>query len=164
MRHLTDEEIQSYLQGGRPEECKLIEDHLNICPECRNQLLLYQRLGDIVLSTTRKPTPNDFERAVMKRLASIQRRRRITDLIVIAVALIGSLTAATAFLLTPQIRQVVAGFLNHAWQSTVLFMSGNGGSAESLAVPLVGFLSLVLFAVIDRRIMASLKTAKEARA
>lgn len=162
MRHLTDEEIQSYLHGSRSEKRHLLKDHLNTCSECRNHLLLYERLGDIVLSTTCKPTPNDFERAVLKRLRSIRRQRRITDLIVTAVTLIGILTAVTAFLLTPQIRQVVAGFLNDTWQSTILFTSGNGGSAESLAIPLTGVLLLVLFAVIDRRIMAKLKMANEA--
>lgn len=163
MRHLTDEEIQSYLQSGRPEEWKLVEDHLNTCPECRNQLLLYKRLGDIVLSTTCKPTPNDFEKAVMKRLTSIQRQRRISDLIVAAVAVIGVLTAVLAFFLTPRIRQVVAGFLRDAWQSTIQFITGNGGSLESVAIPLIGLLFLMLFGAIDRRIMAKLNMTKVER-
>ena len=163
MRHLTDEEIQSYLQSSGSEERKRVENHLNTCTECRNQLLLYKRLGDIVLSTTCKPTPNDFEKAVMNRLKSIQHQRRISDLIVAAVALMGILSAALAFLLTPLIRQVIAGFLRDAWQSTIQLSTGNGGSAESIAIPLIGVLFLMLFAAIDRRIMAKLKMAKEAR-
>jgi len=159
MRHLADEEIQSYLQGSRLENRKLVEEHLDICPECRNQHLLYERLGDIVLSITRKPPPISFEKAVLKRLRSIQRQRRITDLIVTAVALIGILTALTAFLLTPQIRQVVVDFLDDAWQSTIQFTTGSGGSAESIAIPLIGVLFLMLFEAIDRRIIAKLKTS-----
>ena len=128
MRHLTDEEIQSYLQSCGSEEWKQVEDHLNTCTECRNQLLLYERIGDIVLSTTRKLTPGDFEKAVMKRVKRTQRHRRTTDLTVAAMALVGVLIAVSVILLTPQIRQVVSGFLNDARQKisslTVALMQG----------------------------------------
>jgi len=162
MRHLTDEEIQTYLQGYRSETRNLVEDHLDTCLECRNQLLLYERLGNIVLSSAHRPTPIGFEKTVMNGLRSIQRKRRINDLIVTAVALIGSLTAVAVFVLAPQIRQVVASYLDDAWQSIIQFTSGGGGSTESLAIPLIGLLLLVLFAVVDRQIMAKLKMANEA--
>jgi hypothetical protein len=116
----------------------------------------------MVLSAVTSQIPDGFERDVIQRLKRKQRQRRIADLIVAAVALIGIVTAVSAILLTPHLSQIATGYLTDAWNGTVQLMSGNGGSTESLAIPLIGILLLVLFAAIDRPIMAKLKTAREA--
>jgi hypothetical protein len=163
MKHLTDDEIQSYLQSGRLDRQRGVKNHLRICPDCQQQLLLYDKLGDIVISMDSEPIPNCFEKAVMKRLECTQRQRRITDLIVAAVALIGILTVGTAILLTPQLRQVVAGYLTDAWHGTIKLTPGSGVITESLAVPFFGVLLLALFAVIDRLIMATQRASRKVR-
>jgi predicted anti-sigma-YlaC factor YlaD len=40
--HLTDEQLQLYLQGGRSQETSLIEEHLYSCEDCRLQLAVYR--------------------------------------------------------------------------------------------------------------------------
>lgn len=44
LRHLTDEEIQDFLDGNIPEEKKYIQEHLRTCERCRNALQEYKSL------------------------------------------------------------------------------------------------------------------------
>lgn len=164
MNHLTDDEIQSYLQSGRSERQLRVKDHLQICPDCRQQLLLYEKLGNVITAMVSAPIRNGFEKAVLKRLETIRHQRRITDLLVAITAVFGILAVGTAILLAPQLRQSVAGYVADVWYHMTQNTSGSGGTVEYLAVPLLGVVLLLLFTVIDRRIMAKLKTAKEARA
>lgn len=163
MNHLTDGEIQSYLQSGRSERQLRVKDHLEICSDCRQKLLLYEKLGNIIAAMDSAPIRNGFEKAVLKRLEIIRQQRRITDILVAIAAIFGILIVGIAILLAPQLRQSVAGCLADVRNHMIQITSGSGGTAECLAVPLFGVVLLLLFAVIDRRIMAKLKTAKDAR-
>ena len=40
--HLTDEQLQLYLEGGISQETSLIEEHLYSCEDCRLQLAAYR--------------------------------------------------------------------------------------------------------------------------
>jgi len=42
LTHLTDEQLQLYLDGGKSEETLIIEEHLKLCKDCRQQLRAYQ--------------------------------------------------------------------------------------------------------------------------
>ena len=44
LRHLTDEEIQNYLDGNTSQQDIIVEDHLGTCGYCQNILKQYQSL------------------------------------------------------------------------------------------------------------------------
>lgn len=44
LRHLTDEEIQDYLDGNVPSGNRYVQEHLRKCERCRKALLEYQSL------------------------------------------------------------------------------------------------------------------------
>ena len=150
MKHLTDDTIQSYLQSSRSENWLQIEDHLSDCADCRKQLLLYEKLGEMVLSTSSHPIPKSFEIAVMRRLKKTQRQKRITDVIVATVTLVGLSITSAIVLLTPQVKQIVTNYLMDAWEYGIQFTSTANGMVDALAVPLFGIILFVLFAAVDR--------------
>ena len=44
MKHLTDDQIQSYLDGNRLDNIEKIKQHLSECSECQTQLDAYENL------------------------------------------------------------------------------------------------------------------------
>ena len=44
MKHLTDEEIQNYLDGNIPGEMDNIKKHLDSCVLCRENLAVYENI------------------------------------------------------------------------------------------------------------------------
>jgi len=161
MKHLTDDEIQSYLQSGRSDKWVHFEDHLSNCAGCQKQLLLYEKLGEMVLSTSSNPIPKGFEKAVMGRLKRTQRQKRITDVIVAAVALVGLFIAGSIILLTPQLKGVVTGYLVDAWECGIQLTSAAGGMTDALAVPLFGIILFMLFATVDRLAVTKMRLKSE---
>ena len=161
MKHLTDDEIQSYLQRGRSDKWAHVEDHLSICVDCQMQLLLYEKLGEMVLSTSSNPIPKGFEKAVMGRLKCTQRQKRITDAIVATVTLVGLSIAGAIVLLTPQLKQIVTNYLMDAWEYGIQFTSTANGMVDALAVPLFGIILFVLFSAVDRLAVTKLRLNSE---
>jgi anti-sigma factor RsiW len=158
-KHLTDNEIQSCLHSLTAEERTRIEDHLNDCADCRKRLLLYKKLGDAVASASTDPIPEGFETAVMERLRGVRRLRRVTDVIVTAVALTGLILIGLIVFLTPQLRHMVAGYLMDAWQFGNEFVAVTEGSSEATAILALAGVLLILFAVIDRLAIGRLRLA-----
>ena len=150
MKHLTDDTIQSYLQSSRSEKWLQIEDHLSDCADCRKQLLLYEKLGEMVLSTSTHPIPKRFEKAVMERLKRTQRQNRKSDVIVTVVVLVGLSIACAIILLTPQLKEIVSNSLMDVWGYGIQLTSAASGMTDAFAVPLFGSILLMLFAAIDR--------------
>jgi predicted anti-sigma-YlaC factor YlaD len=159
MKHLTDNEIQSYLQSGRSDKLAHIKEHLRNCPDCQKQLLLYKKLGDMVISTSLNPIPEGFERAVVGRLRSMQRQRRITDVIVTAVAFVGFAIVGAIVLLTPQLRHILTECLMDAWQYGSELTTAAEGSSDAVAILAFGVVMLVFFGVVDRLTAAKLGSA-----
>jgi len=156
MKHLTDHEIQSYLHGPTSDERVHIEDHLNVCPDCRKQLLLYKKLGDVVISASSNPIPEGFGTAVAERLRSVRRLKRITDVIVAAVAFIGFVLTGAIVFLTPPLNQIASGYLMDVWQYGRGLFSAAEGPSEAATVLAFGLILLILFAAIDRLVIERL--------
>jgi len=150
MKHLTDDEIQSYLHSDTLDTQARIEGHLDSCAVCQKKLLLYQKLGDMVISASSNPIPENFEMTVMVRLINMQRQKRITDVIVAIVALVGLSIVGAIVLLTPQLKDIVTDYAMDAWQYGIQLTSAANGLTESLAVPLIGIILFVLFTMVDR--------------
>lgn len=115
MKHLTDHEIQSYFHDPAQADRRRIEKHISHCSDCRKQLLLYEKLGEIVSSASSNPTPKGFEKAVMEKLKISRRLNRRADMAVCAVACIGIVLIGLIILITPQLKQTVADCLTGLW-------------------------------------------------
>ena len=68
LRHLTDEEIQDYLDGNIPEGDELIQKHLRRCERCRKALLEYQSLYQGLKDDRGFKLPAGFPKAVLSKL------------------------------------------------------------------------------------------------
>ncbi|MFH1373792.1 MAG: hypothetical protein ABII79_08360 [bacterium] len=161
MKHLTDDEIQSYLQRDRSDKWAHVENHLGTCADCRKQFLLYEKLGEMVLSTSSNPIPNGFKKIVMRRLKCTQQQRRMTDVIVAVVALACLSIAGSIVLLTPQLKDIVTGYLVDAWECGIQLTSAAGGKTDALAVPLFGIILFMLFAAVDLLVVTKLRLKSE---
>jgi hypothetical protein len=164
MRHLTDDEIQNYLQSGVSGRFSHLEDHLSICGDCQKQLLLYERLEELAHFIPSKPIPKAFEKNVMQRLNYFHRQRRITDLIAAIIIFVGILSINAVILLMPQVRDIFADYSNKAWHNVIQLSSERGLTAKTIAVPILGIILLMLFAMVDRKIATNLKTSNNTQA
>jgi hypothetical protein len=68
LRHLTDEEIQDYLDGNIPEENKYVQEHLRTCERCRKALLGYQNLYLGLKKEQGFELPSNFPKTVISKL------------------------------------------------------------------------------------------------
>ena len=65
MNHLTDEQLQEYLdnKSGFPDE--QVGAHLEACPECREALARYEKLYSVLSVDTAPELPRHFTSSVM---------------------------------------------------------------------------------------------------
>ena len=72
LRHLTDEEIQDYLDRNIPEGDKYVQEHLRACERCRKALLEYQSLYLGLKKEQGFELPSNFPKKVISRLPEEQ--------------------------------------------------------------------------------------------
>lgn len=159
MRHLTDNELQACLHELGPNERTRIQSHLDTCRECLKQLLIYQSLGDLFTRALSRHTPVDIEASVLKRLKSVRRLRRMTDVVVAAAAFVGLALVGAAVLLTPPLNEIVSGYLIDALRSDNQLAGAVGKMPEVSAVLLFAVILFVLFAMIDHLAVKRLSPA-----
>ena len=150
MRHLTDNEIQSFLNGCRAEERARLERHISKCPDCRKHLLAYRRLGAAVSSSLSQDTPEGFETAVLKRLRAARRIKRIADLVTTVVACTGLALIALMVTLSPQLSQAFSEYLTEAERLFGPGISETVITPDTASVLVFAIVLLVLFALVDR--------------
>lgn len=66
MRHLNDEELQQYLSGDSNRA--IIEQHLNQCDLCYNNILAYQFVDEAINETPQVDFSENFDVAIMERV------------------------------------------------------------------------------------------------
>jgi anti-sigma factor RsiW len=100
MRHLTEEEIQAYLDGpGGGLDAELL-DHLKTCKECRDGLADYRALYAGLADDAAFEVPQGLAGSVISRLGLKQTRRRLTvpgDFILVACAIVAMLIGVSVF-------------------------------------------------------------------
>ncbi|MGB2696374.1 MAG: zf-HC2 domain-containing protein [Candidatus Zixiibacteriota bacterium] len=72
LRHLTDEEIQDYLDGNVPSGNRYVQEHLRKCERCRKALLEYQSLYLGLKKDRGFELPANFPKAVISKLPEEQ--------------------------------------------------------------------------------------------
>jgi len=75
LRHLTDEEIQDYLDGNIPEGDKYVQEHLRRCERCRNALQEYKSLYFGLKNDQGFDLAASFPQAVLSKLPKEQTAR-----------------------------------------------------------------------------------------
>ncbi|UCC43348.1 MAG: hypothetical protein JSU65_09390 [Candidatus Zixiibacteriota bacterium] len=159
MKHPTDNAIQSYLHDpGSPERAPIM-DHLKNCPDCRKQLLLYERLKELVVSSSFNSAPDNFETAVMARIRSRLQQRRVTDIVMTATAMIGFVFIGLIIFLTPQLKHAAAEYLMDAWQYAGKLITITGDPSDAAVVLVFGVGLMVLFGLVDRIAIGRLRSA-----
>ncbi len=161
-RHLTEEQLQDYLDGALAESDPVIR-HLDDCPRCRQALQSYRRLYDALeLEPARELSP-DFADKVVARLPesyemfeaeTIAGRFRLRDSLVFFIAAAAVLAAAVYFLNPMSLLASIAGVTDKAVLSDNRFLASLFGRLDALEVgfPFVVFAVLTIFGVgtIDR--------------
>ena len=156
MRHLTDEEIQAYLDGADldPE----LSGHLVTCIQCHEVLGGYRALYADLADETAFKIPQDLAGTVTSRLGLKQAGRRFRvsgDLVLVACAIVAMLIGVSVFAdLGPIVEAISASagpILDHTaphLESSHSRLAGNGHTPAIVAtcvliLVLIGFLDLV---------------------
>jgi anti-sigma factor RsiW len=98
IEHLTETEIQDFLDGNLPEREQEIERHLTECADCRCEVAIYERLYlDLADSATASLDLGFADRVAVRleRYPSRHLSGAISDHWKLAVAAVGCLIAAT---------------------------------------------------------------------
>lgn len=75
MKHLSDEEIQDYLDGNAPHKKNTIEDHLKSCVHCQALFNQYQELYIGLKQEPQFKLSEEWTPAIMKKLVLIPKTR-----------------------------------------------------------------------------------------
>jgi len=133
LEHLSDEQLQDYLDGKLNDSNYAVTEHLDSCPLCRQKLSEYRQVYgalDIDDGFTLSP---DFASKVMTRVESepVPVRPAVSwEAILLVIGIIGSLSAAYVLISTEKILLI----LNH--------ISGIIGGISSKALdPILGILA-----------------------
>ena len=68
LRHLSDNELQEYLDGNISSNIKSIQQRLESCPQCRESFAQYHRLYDGLKDESEFQLSNKFQNSVIARL------------------------------------------------------------------------------------------------
>jgi anti-sigma factor RsiW len=157
LKHLSDEEIQDYLDGNLSKAAALkMEEHLEACPRCREALKQYQNVCVGLEDDRGFELPRGFAKAVVRRLPAEGETESRFNYLNVFLAILGIIVAAGGTLYFVDLRPLGRAF-SHVLPGPELG-SGLLALIENLLIGLngnVGFLifallTLILVAVLDR--------------
>ena len=156
MRHLTDEEIQAYLDGFVGELDPGLADHIRTCEQCRGALRDYRALYAGLADKSAFDLPRDLPLAVMSGLGLGRARARFPlpgDLVLVAGAVVAMLVAAVVLLdLEPLFEAVAAAgreIFELASPGLEAVFSGMTGPNHTLTIFVTGAAILFFIGVLD---------------
>jgi len=129
-RHLTENELQSYLDSDISENQEWIEAHLEFCEECREELAQYQQLYLGLNEDVGFKLPPEFADSVISRIpepAALPRQRRFLNVF----ASISGAVAGVAVLLHFTGLGALLGFAEYIGHQLASFVTAvSGGFSE----------------------------------
>jgi hypothetical protein len=157
LKHLTDEEIQDYLDGNLSRETTLqVKKHLQVCRRCREALKLYRSLYVGLEDDAGFELSKGFAKAVIRRLpaeAEAESHSGILNVLLIVVGVAVSLGMTLYFIDLKPLGQALSDLLPGPELGTGLLdlvkglLVGLNGNVEFLAIALLIFF---LVASLDR--------------
>lgn len=155
MKHLTDEEIQNYLDGNLSRDIALLtERHLETCPLCRETVKQYQGVYAGLDEEKGFELSKGFAKSVVKMLPPQGETKSPFDLLNIFLTILGIIVAAGVTIRYVDLRPLGRAF-SHVLPGPEL---GSGAVAfvEDLLVGLNGNLGLLILGVLTLLIIGGL--------
>jgi anti-sigma factor RsiW len=154
-RHLTDFEIQDYLDGNRSTSRSDIREHLNACKVCRQKVAEYQQLYSNLADDQNLVLPNDFADRVLAHVQPVSQAKRISKwwLALLVLGTLGLSIGITIYFTGSQ--KIISGLSNLSdiflnMFSTLISsfkgliaLSGTSASLFILAAVVIGFVYLI---------------------
>jgi hypothetical protein len=141
LKHLTDDDIQEYLDGNLSEEKTLsIQNHLKTCPTCRDALKQYQDLYVGLQDDKKFELSRGFAKSVLKKLPAESEARSKHSLVNILLAVVGIIVTVGVMQYYVDLRPLGRAFYH-------LLLEPLGG-LENLLVSLNGSLGLATLAIL----------------
>jgi hypothetical protein len=157
LEHLTDEEIQDYLDGDLSGDmASLAHEHLEVCPQCREALKQYQSMYVGLEDDTGFELSKGFARTVVRRLpaqAEAKSYSRILNVLLVVLGVAVSLGVTLYYIDLRPLGKTLSNFLPGPELGAGLLdlleglLVGLNGNVEFLAIALLIFF---LVAGLDR--------------
>lgn len=161
MKHLSDEEIQDFLDGNLPERNQEIERHLSECESCRVEVKHYRRLAAALAADTGQDLAAGFADRVMVRVsAEPVARPRAVLFERLAMALVGAamVVVAAVFLDWSLVgRVLVEMFSRAATKASATAPEVTGGMHIDLNLLAAALTVLALIGIADHFILKPLR-------
>ena len=155
MKHLTDEEIQNYLDGNlSPEIAILTKRHLESCPLCRETVKQYQGVYAGLAEDKGFDLSKGFAKSVVKMLPAEGETKSPFDLLNVFLMILGVIVAAGVTIRYVDLRPLGRAF-SHILPGPELG-SGVVAFVEDLLIGLNGNLGLLILGVLTLLIIGAL--------
>ena len=156
LRHLTDDEIQDYLDGSLSQQnALLVQRHLEACPICREALKQYQGLYVGLGVDKGFDLSKGFAKSVIKRLPAEGKTESRFNFVNIFLTILGVIVSAGVTLYYVDLRPLGRAFSN-IFVPQYEFGSGLVAFIENLLIGLNGNVGLLIFAVLTLVIIGAL--------
>ncbi len=161
-KHLTDAEIQDYLDGNDVREDSTAAEHLDSCGLCKKNLELYRCLYSGLSDDAGYELSVDFADKVVSSVGLGESRGFFRRYANVLVSIIGVVAAIAALYYFTDIPKIIAGGAWLGWFDSILkgrifsSMTGYASSAgNTVSLIISGVLALVTIWVVDRFMIRS---------
>jgi hypothetical protein len=160
--HLSDDDIQQYLDGGAVDP--LGEKHLDECTSCSNSVRLYRSLYAGLADSSTFPPLNNLAAGVTLRLSLRRRKRRwlpSPEAALAAAGIAGAIALTFIFLNTEPFIEALSrirqAFLDYTFPVLEGAGANGGGLRPSLAVAIWGVIVAISAGTLDRLLSRRLR-------
>ncbi len=160
IKHLTDEQLQLYLDGGKSKENLLIEAHLNKCKDCLQQLEAYQLVFVELKTEPEEVFSLGFESVVIDKIHDKESKIiRIKNFFLYAAAIIFGAIISIYVLLSIQISESIEHIFVDKWVGAKYTYDYIFSISSDLNISIEVFISagiiLLFYGFFDRILMFS---------
>lgn len=162
MKHLSDDEIQAYLDGAPPALDRDLKVHLETCAACQNAVGQYKTLYAGLADDTAYDVPSDLAQTVVSRLGLATRKGRLAlpaDIALVAGAIVAMVVVVVNFLdVRPLLNALLAlraplvEYASSPFESARTYLIGLN---HTLVLGLAGIAILIFMAALDAALRRS---------
>jgi len=109
LKHLTDADIQAYLEDNLVDDARWVEDHTNACDTCRKRLAEYRALYLQLADDSALPVFDGLSDAVMARATRDGSSKERSGFVDVILAASGAVLVFVTFLFVSDISPLTAG-------------------------------------------------------